>query len=331
LQTSMLGQSDLALTTIGLGTWAIGGSWIRGWGVQNDADSIQAIEQALNLGINWIDTAPVYGLGHAEKIVGKVVSRLSCKPLISTKCGQRWDGNGHVYGSLRKKSVFDEADESLKRLGVDVIDLYQIHWPNPEEEVEEGWDAVARLVEAGKVRFGGVSNFSVSQMDLIRPIHPVTSLQPPYSMLKREIEDEILPYCGEHKTGVICYSPMQKGLLTGKVTPEWIMGLSPDDHRKRDPMFLEPELTVNMHCVEQLKRIAEAYEKTVSQMAIAWVLRRGEITSAIVGARSQSQIEETVAAGDWILDDGVIDRIDQILLEREDKLTEIKDPPNQKD
>jgi aryl-alcohol dehydrogenase-like predicted oxidoreductase len=214
---------------------------------------------------------------------------------------------------LKRASVLAEAEASLRRLGVETIDLYQIHWPQPDEDIEEGWQAIAELIQAGKVRFGGVSNFNLGQLQRVHAVHPVVSLQPPYSMLAREVEAELLPYCAEQGIGVIAYSPMQKGLLTGKVTPDWVASLPPDDHRRNDPKFQEPQLSAHLELVESLREIAADCGKTVAQLAIAWVLRRPELTAAIVGARRPEQIEQTIAGGDWQLDSSQLAAIDSAL------------------
>jgi aryl-alcohol dehydrogenase-like predicted oxidoreductase len=302
MQTKTLGTTDLRLTRVGLGTWAMGGEgWKFGWGPQDDAESIRAIHRALELGVNWIDTAPVYGLGHCEEVVGRAIEGLAQRPIIATKCGRCWNERREVFCRLKKESVRAEIDASLRRLGVDVIDLYQVHWPDPDEDIEEAWGVVAEAVRAGKIRHAGVSNFSVAQLERIRPILRVASLQPPYSMLRRDVEQELLPYCAAHGIGVVAYSPMQKGLLTGKITRSWVEQLPPGDHRRTDPQFQEPRLTANLALAEGLKTIAARQGKTAAQLAIAWVLRRPELTAAIVGARKPSQIEETAPAADWNL------------------------------
>ena len=255
MKTRPLGKTGLQLTTIGLGTWAMGGGdWAFGWGPQDDEQSIRTIHRALDLGINWIDTAAVYGLGHCEEVVGRALRGLSQRPLIATKCERCWDDQGRIVTRLKRASVRAELEDSLRRLGVEVIDLYQIHWPQPDEDIEEAWGTIAELIREGKVRYGGVSNFNVDQLRRIQPMHPVASLQPPYSMLVRGVEAELLPYCGEHGIGVIVYSPMQKGLLTGKVTREWVAGLPADDHRRSDPQFQEPRLIANLALVEGCAR-----------------------------------------------------------------------------
>ncbi len=316
-----LGWTDLELTVIGFGSWALGGGgWQFSWGPQDDEESIAAIHRALDLGINWIDTAAVYGLGHSEEIIAKALRGMSEKPIIATKCGRVWNEKGEVFGCLKRDSIRKEAEDSLRRLEVEVIDLYQIHWPDPEPDIEEAWSTMADLVKEGKIRYAGVSNFNVEQMKRIEKIHPIASLQPPYSMITRDIEEEILPYCAEKNMGVIVYSPMQKGLLTGKFTKERVKNLPPDDHRRSDPQFNEPLLSINLELVEKLKPIAEKHGRTLAQLAIAWVLRRPEVTAAIVGTRRPSQIEETFPAGDWELSAEDIEAINKLLQEREEKI-----------
>jgi aryl-alcohol dehydrogenase-like predicted oxidoreductase len=321
MKTRKLGWTDLNLSVIGLGTWAIGGGgWRWGWGPQDDQESIAAISRALELGVNWIDTAAVYGLGHSEEIVGRAVGGLREKPIIATKCGLVWDNNGNISNRLKEESIRAEVEASLKRLRVDVIDLYQIHWPIPDEDIEEAWGAIADIVKDGKVRYAGVSNFSVEQLERIRSIHPIASLQPPYNMIRREAEEGLLEYCAEHNIGVITYSPMERGLLTGKFTKERVQNLPEDDHRRRDSRFQEPELSANLELVEGLRGIAEKRGRTVGQLAIAWILRRPEVTAAIVGARHPYQIEETVAAGDWVLSREDLAAIDKLLGKRQKAL-----------
>ncbi|MHC4906404.1 MAG: aldo/keto reductase [Planctomycetota bacterium] len=313
MRTRRLGNTDLELTVIGLGTWAIGGPWQFGWGPQDDADSIRTILAAMDGGINWIDTAPIYGCGHSETIVGLALREISEKPLVATKCSLLWNDKREKVNCLDHDSIIKECEDSLKRLGVEVIDLYQMHWPQPEAQLEEGWEAMATLVQQGKVRYIGVSNFSLEQLQRVAAIHPVTSLQPPYSMLRRDIEAELIPYCGKNNIGIVAYSPMQKGLLTGKFSKEHLATLAPDDHRLNDPNFSGEQFEKNLAIVESLKSIAGRNGKTVAQLAIAWALRKEEVTAAIVGARKQSQIEETVQAGDWVLGDEEIEEISRIL------------------
>ncbi|NIM02791.1 aldo/keto reductase [bacterium] len=318
MKTRRLGWTDLNLSAIGLGTWAIGGGkWKFSWGPQDDRESISAIQRALELGINWIDTAAVYGLGHSEEIVGKAIKGLREKPIVATKCERVWDKDGNISGRLKKESIRSEIEASLKRLKIEVIDLYQIHWPEPDEDIEEAWTTLGDLIKEGKIRYAGVSNFNLQQLKRVQPIHPVASLQPPYSMLERGVEEKVLPYCSANNIGVVTYSPMQKGLLTGKFTRERAANLPEDDHRRRDPRFQEPELSANLKLVENLRSLAEKSGKTVAQLAIAWVLRRPEVTAAIVGARRPSQIEETAVAGDWVLSKKDIAAIDTLLEERQ--------------
>ncbi len=321
LDTRRLGWTDLNLTVIGLGTWAIGGGgWKFGWGAQDDKESVAAIHRALDLGINWLDTAAVYGLGHSEEVCGRALTGMKRKPIIATKCSRKWTPDGSPYGCLKKESVREEIEASLRRLKVDVIDLYQVHRGEPDEDIEEGWGEIARAIKAGKIRYAGVSNFTVAQMKRIQPIHPIASIQPNYSMLVRDIESEILPFCAANKIGVVSYSPMLKGLLTGKMTKERIAQLPADDHRRYDPRFKEPQLSANLALVERLRPIAMRHGKTVAELAIAWVLRREEITSAIVGARRPSQIEETVGAAELNLSKDELAAIDASLQERTRKL-----------
>jgi len=321
MRTGKLGWTGLNLTTTGLGTMAIGGgNWSYGWGPQDDAESITAILRALELGINWIDTAPIYGCGHAEEIVGKAIKGLSSKPIISTKCGLHCDKDGNIIFRLNRESIRAEVEASLRRLQIDVIDLYQIHWPIPEEDIEEAWEAVAEAVKEGKVRYAGVSNFNIEQIKRIQSIHPVASLQPPYNILERGIEDKILDYCRQNKMGVIVYTPMQQGLLSGKFSRERLRNLPAADLRHRDPHFREPQFSANLELAEGLRPIAQKHGRTVAQLAIAWTLRRPEVTSAIVGARRPSQIEETILAGDWVLSKGDISAIDKLIAKREKAL-----------
>ncbi len=321
MRTRKLGWTGEELTVIGLGAWAIGGGgWAYGWGPQDDRDSIATIQKAIDLGINWIDTAPVYGLGHSEEIVGKAIRDRRDRIFLATKCGLVWDKRGNISGRLKAWSVRQELEASLRRPEVDVIDLYQIHWPNPDEDIEEAWAEMAKAVEEGKVRYIGVSNFDVRQMERVRTIHPIASLQPPYSLLRREIESDILPYCAQHNIGVIAYSPLASGLLTGKFTRERLESLAPDDWRRRSPSFQEPEFSANLSLVEGLRGLAARYNRPVSHLAIAWVLRRPEVTSAIVGARRPEQIEETSAAADWNLPDEILSEVDRLLRERDQQL-----------
>ena len=292
-----LGNSDLKITSIGFGAWAVGGGdWQYSWGAQDDNESIAAMHRALDLGINWIDTAGVYGLGHSEEVVGRAVKSSSHKPYIFTKCSMRWHADRSIYNSLKAASLAEEVEASLRRLGVETIDLYQIHWPNPDTEIEEGWETLERLRKQGKLRWIGVSNFSVDQMKRALKIAPITSLQPPYSMLRRAIETEILPFAQAHGIGVINYSPMLSGLLTGKMTAERAANLAPDDWRRNNVEFKEPKLSRNLRLVELLREIGSGHGVTPGVVAVAWTLHHPAITAAIVGGRSAKQVEETAAA-----------------------------------
>ncbi len=312
--TRLLGDSDLNITPIGFGAWAIGGGdWQFSWGHQEDDESVEAIRRAVELGMNWIDTAAIYGLGHSEEVVGRALKSIARKPYIFTKCSMRWDNDRKIYRSLEPKSLRQEVEDSLRRLGVDVIDLYQIHWPDPEEQLEQGWETLARIREEGKVRYIGVSNFSVAQMERVRTIAPITSLQPPYSLVNRKAEEEILPYCLEHGIGVINYSPMASGLLTGKMTPERVEAMPEDDWRRRNPQFREPKLSVNLKLADLLGEIGRAHGVQPGVIAIAWTLRNPAVTGAIVGARNAQQIEGTVPAATLRLSAEEIERIDSFV------------------
>jgi aryl-alcohol dehydrogenase-like predicted oxidoreductase len=311
-ETRQLGNSDMHLTPIGYGAWAIGGgNWEFGWGAQDDDESIRTIEHALDCGINWIDTAAIYGLGHSEEVVAKAIKNSPHKPYVFTKCSMRWFPDRRIYRSLKAGSLQEEVEESLRRLRVDTIDLYQIHWPNPEDEIEEGWETLARFKEQGKVRYIGVSNFNVAQMRRLQKISPITSLQPPYSILRRDIESDILPYCQKNNIGVINYSPMVSGLLTGKMTAERIKNLPEDDWRKRSPNFNEPKLSKNLKLVELLREIGNAHNVEPGVVAIAWTLRNPAITAAIVGARRPDQIDGILPAASLRLTAQEISRIEK--------------------
>jgi aryl-alcohol dehydrogenase-like predicted oxidoreductase len=313
-----LGNSDLHLTPIGFGAWAIGGgNWDFAWGAQDDSESIAAIHQALDEGINWIDTAAIYGLGHSEEIVGQAVKSSSQKPLIFTKCSMRWDAERKIYRSLKAASVVEELEGSLRRLGVETIDLYQIHWPNPDEDIEEGWAELARQQKAGKIRWIGVSNFNVAQMKRAQAIAPITSLQPPYSMLRPAIEAEILPYCLENGIGVINYSPMVSGLLTGRMSAERVATMPADDWRRKAVEFNEPRLSRNLKLVEVLQEIGAGRkgEPGVEPgvVAVAWTLHHPAITAAIVGGRSGEQVKGLAPALHFRLTEEEFARIDAFL------------------
>ncbi len=323
MKTKQLGKTGVELTCVGLGTWAIGGGdWRFGWGPQDKSDAIAAIQRAVELGINWIDTAPVYGNGRSEELVGQAIQELgSDKPFVATKFGRVIQDDGSVAGNIKGPSIVAECEASLRRLKVETIDLYQMHWPDPDEDIETAWATMCDLKKQGKVRFIGVSNHNVSQLKRIGAIHEVASLQPPYSMIAPGVEDEILPYCGENQIGVICYSPMCKGLLTGKFDKQRAEALPESDHRSRDPKFAEPQLSINLELAEALGNIANEQDRTVAEIAIAWTLRRNEVTAAIVGARSPEQIEGTASAGNWELSSETQSQIDHLLTERTKKLT----------
>lgn len=313
MRTRRLGKTELELTTIGLGTWAIGGPWQFGWGPQDDNDSVRTIIAAIEGGINWIDTAPIYGCGHSEEVIGRALRQRREKPLIATKCGLVWNDKREKVNCLDAKSILKECEDSLRRLGVETIDLYQMHWPEPDEQLEEAWQAMAQCVRQGKVRYLGASNVGVWHLERLAKVHPVAAIQPPYSMLRRQIETDLLPYCGQNGIGVVCYSPMAKGLLTGKFTKAYLDTLAADDNRRGDPDFQGQQFEKNLKRVEAFRRIAERHGRTVAQLAIAWALYRKEVTSAIVGARKPEQIQETLPAGDWMLDEDTIEKIENIL------------------
>jgi aryl-alcohol dehydrogenase-like predicted oxidoreductase len=314
MQTRKLGNSDLHITPVGYGAWAIGGSgWQFAWGSQDDNDSIAAIHRALELGVNWIDTAAVYGLGHSEEVVARALKSWSgLRPYVFTKCGLRWDGDGNVRKVLTTDSIRREVEESLRRLSVDVIDLYQIHWPpDPDSaELEEGWSTLATLQRQGKVRWIGVSNFSIQQLRRAQEMAGVTSLQPRYSLVHREVEDQVLPYCRRENIGVIVYSPMASGLLTGAMTRERAAKLSKDDWRRTHPDFTEPYLSRNLALVEVLQQIARRHNRSAGEVAIAWTLHNAAVTGAIVGARNAQQAEGVMRAGELRLTDEDVSEID---------------------
>jgi aryl-alcohol dehydrogenase-like predicted oxidoreductase len=300
LGTKKLGNSDMDLTKIGFGAWAIGGGdWAFAWGPQDDSESVEAIHRALELGVNWIDTAAVYGVGHSEEVVARALATSSAKPYVFTKCGMVWDEKKEITNSL--KQIKQECEASLRRLKVDVIDLYQIHWPKPDEELEEGWTAMAELQSEGKVRWIGASNFSVGQLERAMKIAPVTSLQPPYSMINRAVEDEILPFCEKNGIGVINYSPMHSGLLTGAMTKERVAAFPENDFRKRAKNYQEPHLTQNLKLAELMKAIGARHGVSAGVVAIACTLHNSAVTAAIVGGRSAAQVEGVFPAASFVL------------------------------
>jgi aryl-alcohol dehydrogenase-like predicted oxidoreductase len=317
METRTLGNTEMQITRIGLGTWSIGGGDDEyGWGPRDDSAAVATLLRALELGINWIDTAAIYGLGHAEMLVARAL-REWCgqRPYIFTKCGLVWDAQGRSSHNLKRDSILRECDASLERLRVEAIDLYQIHWPafppgGPDRDIEEAWQTLAELKQVGKVRHIGVSNFSVAQMERVRTIAPISSLQPPYSVLRRDIERDILPYCQRHGIGVIVYSPLESGLLSGKMTRERIAALPKNDWRRWNPDFQEPQLSRNLALVEILRQIAARHGCSVAEVAVAWTLRHPTVTGAIVGARRPEQIEESVPAAALRLTDADLAEID---------------------
>jgi aryl-alcohol dehydrogenase-like predicted oxidoreductase len=321
MKTRLLGNSDLAITPIGIGAWAIGGGgWNGSMGPQDDADSIPAIHAALDHGLNWIDTAALYGLGHSEEMVARALQGRSTKPYIFSKCERVWDKDRNIGACLKAESVRRECEDSLRRLRIDVIDLYQVHWPEPDQDIEEGWTELARLKEEGKVRWIGVSNFSVEQMRRAQAIAPITSLQPPYAFVRREIEQEILPFCLRENIGVIVYSPMYAGLLTGAMTRERVANFLPEDWRRNLPGFQEPALSRNLRVVEHLRQIGKRHGRSPGEVAIAWTLNHPAVTGAIVGFRSAQQVAGIIGAAEFRLTRAELSQIEE-LLKHETQLT----------
>jgi aryl-alcohol dehydrogenase-like predicted oxidoreductase len=314
MQTRQLGNTDMHITPLGLGAWAMGGGgWAASWGPQDDEESMKTINRALDLGINWIDTAAVYGLGHSEEIVGRAIKDRTTKPYIFTKCSLVWDDNGTISNSLKAPSVRREAEASLKRLGVEVIDLYQMHWPNPESDIEEGWEAMAKLKQEGKVRAIGLSNVSVEQMRRLQRIAPIDAVQPQYSLLHPQAERDLLPYCEDQNIGVIVYSPMASGLLTGMMSKERVQNMAEDDWRKRDAEFQEPRLSHNLELANLLTEIGYPHGLSAGVVAVAWTLRNPVVTGAIVGSRHPTQIEDMIAAAEFRLSELELTQINKFL------------------
>ena len=316
MQTVSFGRTDMEITPIGFGAWAIGGGgWAAAWGPQDDDEAVGAIRRAVELGVNWVDTAAVYGLGHSEELVARALKGVpdAGRPYVFTKCSLVWDEEGNISNVLNKDSVKRECEESLRRLQTDVIDLYQIHWPRPDEDIEEGWSALVELRDEGKVRHIGVSNFDVSQMERVGEIASVETLQPPYNLLNRGVEDEILPYCRENDIGVIVYSPMRSGLLTGKMTPERVENLPADDWRRNADDFQEPRLSTNLKLVGLLEEIGAEHDRSPGEVAIAWTLRHPAVTAAIVGGRRPDQVDGIIGAADFRLSEDELERIEGFL------------------
>lgn len=296
LATSPLGGTGMEITRVGFGAWAIGGGgWEFGWGPQRDDESIAAIHRALELGVNWIDTAAAYGFGRSEATVGRALQGLDQRPYVFTKSSLLDDGTGRVRHSLKRDSILAEAEASVRRLGIDAIDLYQIHWPNPDQDIEEGWAAMAELKEQGLVRHIGVSNFDVAQLRRIDGIAPVETIQPPYSLVDRDAEAEILPFARREGMGVIVYSPMGSGLLTGAITRERIAAMPDDDWRKTDPRFTEPQLGRHLALAARLREVADRHDVTPGAVAVAWTLRNPAVTAAITGFRRPDQVDPILA------------------------------------
>ncbi|MBS3945994.1 MAG: aldo/keto reductase [Melioribacter sp.] len=307
-----LGKNGPRITTIGFGAWAIGGPWQWGWGEVDDKESIEAINKAIENGINWIDTAAVYGYGHSEKVVGEAIKEIREKVFLATKCGMINDGSGNAVINNDPENIRKECEESLKKLKTDYIDLYQIHWPDENVEVERSWEMMVQLKDEGKVKYIGVCNFDVELIKRCMKIERVQSLQPPYSMLRRNVENEILPYCLQNEIGVVVYSPMQAGLLTGKFD---MNKLAPDDWRRKGASFREPNLSKALKFVDKLKPIAESKNISVGNLAVGWVLSNNAVTSAIVGARNSKQVKENVIAADLKLSESELDEIKSLLNE----------------
>jgi aryl-alcohol dehydrogenase-like predicted oxidoreductase len=311
MHKTKFGNSDMEITPIGIGAWAMGGGgWIFGWGEQDDRESIEAIHAALDGGINWIDTAAVYGLGHSEEVVARALEGRSNRPYVFTKCELVWNDKREISQSLKAESIRRECENSLRRLKVETIDLYQVHWPEPAVDIEEGWSTMAKLKQEGKVRWIGVSNFNVEQMKRCQAIAPITSLQPPYSAISPEVENEILPFCRQQNIGVIVYSPMKSGLLTGKMTKERIAALPKDDFRTRAVSFQEPQLSHNLALADLLKQIGAGHGRSAGEVAIAWTLRNPAVTAAIVGMRSADQARGVLGAMDFRLTKDEISKIE---------------------
>lgn len=317
MQTRQLGKTDMQITPIGLGTWAIGGgNWEFGWGSQDDEESSATIHRALQLGINWIDTAAVYGLGHSEEVVARSLRSLPERPYVFTKCARVWDDKGKVSSKLKADSIRHELEESLRRLQIDVIDLYQMHWPNPDEDLEEGWNTMAKLKTEGKVRYIGASNCDVKQLRRLQEVAPVDSLQPPYSLIKPEVASNgVLDYCQQHNIGVIVYAPMMSGLLTGTMTADRVANLPDNDWRKRDANFQEPRLSRNLALANLLTEIGYPHSRSAGEVAIAWTLEHPAVTAAIVGGRRPNQIADTIGAAEFRLSESELAQISTFLQE----------------
>ncbi len=314
MELRKLGNTGFEITPIGFGAWAIGGGGYQyGWGPQDDQDSINTLHRALDAGINWIDTASIYGLGHSEEVVGRALKGLADKPYVFSKGARVWDENRSVVDDQTAAAIRQQVENSLRRLDVEVIDLYQMHWPYPADQLEEGWETLEQLRQAGKVRAIGVSNYGVAEMERILPLAPISTLQPPYSILRPEIEQEILPFCQQHNIGTLVYSPMQSGLLTGAMTKERIQNLPEGDWRRNSANFQEPRLSRNLALADLLKQIGEPHGRTAGEVAVAWTLRQPAVTAAIVGARHPGQIDGIIGALDFRLSEDEIAQIEAFM------------------
>ncbi len=319
MKTRKLGLAPLSLSTVGLGTWPMAGTDRFGWGPQDDDISIKTIQRAIELGVNWIDTAPIYGTGHAEEVVGRALKGMSQKPLIATKALFMWKSdNATILTRLDRERVRQQCEMSMQRMGIDFIDMYMIHWPDPIVYVEEAWETLAELKKEGKVGCIGVSNFSIEQMEMVKPVHPVAFLEPPYSMLERDAENGLLDYCGKNNIGVVTYSSLQQGLLAGGTID--INKFTPRDVRRTSPHYKDPEYSINLKLGPELAVLAKQSGHTAAQLGIAWNLRRPEVTSAITGPRNPAEIEDTAKAADWELTAEEIAGVEKILTKRQEAL-----------
>ncbi len=326
MQRRRLGKSDLNVSRIGIGTWPLGGTrGQHGWGPQSDADSLATLQAAFEGGVNWIDTAPAYGLGHAESIVGKALRGRRDTLVVATKCGLVWsDGERHTSACLRPTSIRTEVEASLRRLGIEVIDLYQIHWPSPREQLEDAWRTIANLIAEGKVRYAGASNFNLQQLEGVRSIHPVTTLQMPYNMIERGIEREMLSYCASHDIAILAYRPLYAGLLGGTFTAQRRTQLAASDWRARDANFQAPLLTINLALAERLADIAARLRVPSAAVAVAWTLRSDAVTASLVGARQPQQLASTLCGAQLALPDEITDEIDELLAARDSAARELR-------
>jgi aryl-alcohol dehydrogenase-like predicted oxidoreductase len=315
MEKRKFGNTDLEITPVGLGAWAMGGPGQWGWGPQDDQLSMATIHRAIEAGINWIDTAPAYGLGRSETVIGHALQSMTTRPYIFTKCSLVWGEQGVATNNLKADSIRSEVEDSLRRLQIDVIDLYQIHWPIPDEDVEEAWKTLVDLKSEGKVRHIAVSNFDVSQMKRAMQIAPISSNQVPYSAIRPEVSEEVLPFCQENNIGVLVYSPMQAGLLTGKMSKERLQNMPPGDWRAKGDQFREPRLSRNLALQDLVVEIARERDRTAPEVAVAWVLANTAVTGAIVGARRPEQVDGFIGAGEFRLDAAALERMNTFIRE----------------